>query len=160
MTEIKIGRKAPKFTIECLFGAGGKISQCTLSDFSEKNLVLYFYPKDNTFGCTKEAESFNAMLTKFRRAGADILGVSRDSITKHQKFAEKYGLRFALGADNDGKMTENYGVWIQKTLYGRKYMGIERATFLIDRTGMVRRIWHKVKVAGHAEAVLEAVKEV
>jgi len=160
MTELIIGLTAPRFKIPCLHGAGGKVAPCQFRDFAPKALVLYFYPKDDTAGCTKEALAFNENLTKFRRAGADILGVSRDPIEKHQKFADKYNLRFSLGSDEEGRMTDDlYGVWVEKTLYGRKYMGIERATFLIDGNGTLREIWRKVKVAGHAEEALAAVKE-
>ena len=122
-------------------------------------LVLYFYPKDDTPGCTREATDFTALSDQFAAAGAQVLGVSRDPITRHVKFAAKYGLKVPLASDEDGALSEAFGTWGEKSLYGRKYMGMERATFLIDQGGMVRRVWRKVKVPGHAEAVLAAVQE-
>ena len=151
--DLKIGAKAPAFTLPLDDGKTLK-----LKDLLGKKVVLYFYPKDDTPGCTKEAIAFSGDLAKFKRAGAVVIGVSRDSVAKHAKFKEKHDLALPLGADETGKVTEDYGVWVEKSMYGRTYMGIERATFLIDEKGVIREIWRKVKVAGHAEAVLEAVK--
>jgi peroxiredoxin Q/BCP len=120
-------------------------------------VVLYFYPKDDTPGCTTEAQAFTALASDFAKAGAVVVGVSRDTAAKHGKFRKKYGLNVLLGADEDGSVTEAYGVWVEKTLYGRQYMGIERATFLIGPDGVIRQVWRKVKVAGHAESVLSAL---
>ena len=123
-----------------------------------RKVVLYFYPKDDTPGCTKEAIAFSEDIAKFKRAGAVVIGVSKDSVAKHQKFKEKHDLSVILAADEKGEVVEKYGVWVEKNMYGRKYMGIERATFLIDAKGVIREIWRKVKVNGHAEEVLAAVK--
>ena len=147
------GSKAPAFTLPLDDGTTLK-----LKDLEGQKTVLYFYPKDDTSGCTKEAIAFSEDMTKFKRAKTRVIGVSRDSIAKHQKFKEKHNLKVDLGADETGAVTEKYGVWIEKSMYGRKYMGIERATFLIDEKGVIRKIWRKVKVAGHAEDVLAAVK--
>ncbi len=147
------GAKAPAFSLPLDNG-----KTVSLKDFAGKKVVLYFYPKDDTSGCTKEAIAFTEALTKFKRAGAVVIGVSRDTVAKHQKFKVKHELKVDLGADETGKVTEDYGVWVEKSMYGRKYMGIERATFLIDEKGVIRKIWRKVKVAGHAEEVLAAVK--
>ncbi|MEZ5892835.1 MAG: thioredoxin-dependent thiol peroxidase [Parvularculaceae bacterium] len=151
--ELAEGVKAPAFSLPLDDGRTLK-----LKDFAGRKLVLYFYPKDDTPGCTKEAEAFSGAQKKFEKAGAAVLGVSRDTVAKHKKFKEKHGLKIDLGADETGKVTEDYGVWGEKVLYGRKYMGIERATFLIDEKGVIRRVWRKVRVPGHAEEVLEAVK--
>jgi peroxiredoxin Q/BCP len=129
------------------------------ADFRGQKLVLYFYPKDDTSGCTREALDFSALAGKFEKHGTWILGVSKDSPARHRKFTDKHGLRVRLASDEDGSVCEAFGTWVEKSLYGRKYMGIDRATFLIDRDGTVARIWRGVKVPGHAEAVLEAVKE-
>ncbi len=147
------GSKAPAFSLEMDDG-----ERLSLKDLRGKKVVLYFYPKDDTPGCTKEAVAFSGDLAKFNRAGAIILGVSKDGAAKHQKFKKKHNLKIRLGADEDGKVVEKYGVWVEKNMYGRKYMGIERATFLIDEKGVLRQVWRKVKVAGHAADVLEAVK--
>ena len=128
-------------------------------DFSGHKLVLYFYPKDDTSGCTREAQDFTALAAEFEQAGTWILGVSKDSPESHRKFAGKYGLQVKLASDTDGSVCEAFGTWGEKSLSGRKYMGIERATFLVDRDGTVARIWRKVKVRGHAEAVLAAARE-
>jgi peroxiredoxin Q/BCP len=151
MAEIKEGAKAPDFELE---SSGGPIR---LSDFAGKTLVLYFYPKDDTTGCTLEAQQFTALAPEFKKAGADVIGVSKDSVKSHEKFAGKYDLGVRLGSDPEGKVIERFGSWVQKSLYGREYMGIDRSTFLI-KDGAIRRIWRKVKVAGHAQAVLDAVK--
>ncbi len=147
------GKKAPAVTMST--DGGGTVS---LKDMKGRNVVLYFYPKDDTPGCTKEACGFRDALPDFAGVDAQIIGVSKDSIARHDKFKAKYELPFTLASDADGSVCEKYGTWVEKSLYGRKYMGIERATFLIDGAGVVRRIWRKVKVGGHVEAVLEAVK--
>jgi peroxiredoxin Q/BCP len=128
------------------------------ADFSGQKLVLYFYPKDDTSGCTVEAQAFSALATQFEEAGTWILGVSKDDARKHAKFTEKYDLKVPLATDADGSVCEAFGTWIEKSMYGRKYMGIDRATFLIDRDGVVKKVWRKVKVPGHAEEVLEAAR--
>lgn len=147
------GDKAPAFSMPT--DGGGSIA---LKDLKGKPVVLYFYPKDDTSGCTKEAIAFTDHIKAFDKAGAAVIGVSRDSVSKHDKFKDKHGLKVTLGSDEEGKVTEAYGVWVEKSMYGRKYMGIERATFLIDAKGRIARVWRKVKVPGHAEEVLEAVK--
>ena len=129
------------------------------SDFRGNKLVLYFYPKDDTTGCTREAQDFTALADAFEKRGTWILGVSKDSPAKHARFVDKYGLKVRLATDEDGSACEAFGTWIEKSLYGRKYMGIDRATFLIDRDGTIHRIWRKVKVPGHAEQVLAAATE-
>jgi len=149
----EIGKKAPDFTATT--DGGGKIK---LSDFKGKTVILYFYPKDDTPGCTKEACGFRDAKPNFSKAKAVVLGVSKDSVARHDKFKGKYDLNFPLIADEDGKICEKYGTWIEKSLYGRKYMGIDRATFLIDDKGVIRNIWRNVKVAGHVEEVLAAAK--
>lgn len=151
MAEIAEGSKAPDFSLETAEGP------VTLGDFAGRTLVLYFYPKDDTTGCTNEAKAFSELAGEFGKAGATVLGVSKDSVKSHEKFAAKYGLKVKLGSDPEGAVIERYGSWVEKSLYGRKYMGIDRSTFLI-RDGVVRKLWRKVKVAGHAEAVLEAAK--
>lgn len=152
--EIAVGKKAPGFTMPA---NGGR--DISLNAYKGKALVLYFYPKDDTPGCTKEAIGFTEAQAKFERAGAAILGVSKDTAAKHDKFIDKHGLKIDLASDEDGSVLEAYGVWVEKNMYGRKYMGIERATFLIDAKGVIREIWRKVRVPGHVEAVLERVKE-
>jgi peroxiredoxin Q/BCP len=134
---------------------GQKISPV---DFRGQKLVIYFYPKDDTSGCTREAQDFTELAEEFEKAGAWILGVSKDDAKKHRKFIEKYDLKVPLASDSDGSVCEAFGTWIQKSMYGRKYMGIERATFLIDGDGLVQRIWRGVKVPGHAAEVLEAAR--
>jgi peroxiredoxin Q/BCP len=129
------------------------------ADFKGQKLVLYFYPKDDTSGCTREAQDFTALADEFEKAGTWILGVSKDDVKKHRKFVDKYDLKVPLATDADGSVCEAFGTWIEKSMYGRKYMGIDRATFLVDRDGVIKRIWRKVKVAGHAEEVLEAARE-
>ena len=151
---LKVGDKAPAFALKT--DGGGKIS---LSGLKGQNVVLYFYPKDDTSGCTAQACGFRDNLPKFGKLDAVVLGVSRDSAESHDKFKAKHKLNFTLGADDTGKVTEDYGVWVEKSMYGRKYMGIERATFLIDGKGVIRGIWHKVKVPGHVDEVLKEVKK-
>lgn len=148
------GDPAPAFDLP---GAGGK--QLSLSDFLGKKVALYFYPKDDTSGCTKEAIEFNSLKEKFARAGAVVIGMSPDSAAKHDKFRAKYELSLPLASDEDKETLAAYGVWVEKSMYGRKYMGVERSTFLIDKNGRIARIWRKVKVPGHAEEVLTATKE-
>jgi thioredoxin-dependent peroxiredoxin len=145
------GELAPDFT---LAAADGETT--SLSDYRGRRLVIFFYPKDDTTACTREALAFSALLTKFRRAGADVLGVSRDSPASHARFAAKHGLKLRLASDEDGAVCEAFGVWKEKKLYGKVYMGIERSTFLIGGDGRIERTWRKVKVEGHAEAVLAA----
>lgn len=147
------GERAPAFTMPT--DGGDTIS---LADLSRKPVVLYFYPKDDTPGCTKEACGFRDLHPDFGRVGATIIGVSKDTVAKHDKFKAKYDLPFLLASDEDGTVCEAYGTWVEKNMYGRKYMGIERATFLIDGDGKIARIWRKVKVAGHVEEVLAAVQ--
>lgn len=147
------GSPAPDFSIE-----GDEGRRLSLAGFKGRKLVIYFYPKDDTSGCTQEAIDFTALADRFEKAGATVLGVSKDSAKSHEKFAAKHGLKVRLGSDPEGAMIEAYGVWVEKSMYGRKYMGIERATFLIDADGNVRQVWRKVKVPGHAEAVLAAVE--
>ncbi len=152
MAELDAGAKAPDFEMA---GADGPVR---LADYAGKALVLYFYPKDDTSGCTKEAQEFSALSADFAAAGAAVLGVSKDSVASHGKFTAKYGLSVPLGSDPEGATLEAYGAWVEKSMYGRKYMGIERSTFLIDGAGVIRRVWRKVKVPGHAAEVLAAVK--
>ena len=123
-------------------------------------LVIYFYPKDDTSGCTREAQAFSALAAEFAQAGVALLGISKDSPKRHANFIAKYDLKVPLASDEDGAACEAFGVWVEKSLYGRKYMGIERATFLFGKDGRLVRAWRKVKVPGHAEAVLEATKEI
>jgi len=150
---IEPGATAPEFTLPR--DGGGTVS---LADLRGKAVVLYFYPKDDTSGCTKEALAFTEHLPAFEAADAVVLGVSKDSVKKHDKFRDKHDLKVALLSDDETDVCERYGVWVEKSMYGKSYMGIERATFLIDGTGTVRAVWRKVKVPGHAEAVLEAVR--
>jgi len=151
---LDVGKKAPDFSL--LNQDEKKIS---LKDFIGQKVVLYFYPKDNTSGCTKEACSFSDDLPKFSKIDAVILGVSPDSVKSHKKFSEKYKLKFDLLADDEKKVVEKYGVWKEKSIYGRKYMGVERTTFIIDENGKIKKIFNKVKVDGHNKEVLEALKD-
>lgn len=151
--ELKEGDKAPDFSAAT--DGGGKLK---LSSLKGKNVVLYFYPKDDTPGCTTEACGFRDNLPKFGKVDAEIIGVSKDSTKSHDKFKAKYELPFTLVSDEDGAICEAYGTWVEKSMYGRKYMGIDRATFLIDKKGMLRHLWRKVKVTGHVDEVLAAVK--
>ena len=147
------GDAAPDVTLQMPDGA-----ELKLASFKGRPLVLYFYPKDDTTGCTREAQDFTALAAEFEKAGVGILGVSKDSPARHAKFIAKYDLKIPLATDADGSVTEAFGTWIEKSLYGRKYMGIDRATFLIDKDGRIARIWRKVKVPGHAEQVLAAAR--
>ena len=151
MTELSEGAAAPDFDLETADG------QVKLADFAGKTLVLYFYPKDDTAGCTREAQDFTALTPEFTKAGVTVLGVSKDSVASHGKFAKKYDLTVTLGSDPAGEMVERYGSWVEKSLYGRKYMGIDRSTFLI-KDGKVARIWRKVRVPNHAQQVLDAAR--
>ncbi len=151
--DLKVGAKAPSFTLDA--DSGGKLS---LSGLKGQTVVLYFYPKDDTSGCTAEAIAFSKAAKAFAAADAIVIGVSKDSVASHQKFKAKHRLAVTLAADEDIKVAEAYGVWVEKSMYGRRYMGMERATFLIDGKGVIRHIWRKVKVAGHSEDVLAAVK--
>ncbi len=151
--ELREGLKAPAFSM--LRDGGGKTS---LKDFAGQALVLYFYPKDDTSGCTKQAIGFTEQQEAFEEAGAAIVGVSKDSVAKHDKFKSKHDLTITLGADEEGKILEKYGVWVEKSMYGKKYMGIERSTFLINEKGVIEKIWRKVRVPGHVDEVLEEVR--
>lgn len=153
MTELNQGMTAPDFELP---RDGGDIVK--LADFSGKAVVLYFYPRDDTPGCTKEAIGFTERSEDFTAAGAVVIGVSKDSVAKHEKFRDKHSLGVALLSDENGDVCERYGVWVEKNMYGKKYMGIERATFLIAPDGTLANVWRKVKVPGHVDAVLEAVQ--
>ena len=150
--ELKPGDPAPNFDLPT--AGGGRIS---LGALKGKRAVLYFYPKDDTPGCTQEALNFTEKAKAFAAAKVSVIGVSRDSVEKHDKFAAKHGLSIVLASDEDGKVCERYGVWKEKSLYGRTFMGIERSTFLIDAKGQVARVWRKVKVPGHVDDVLKEV---
>jgi len=151
--ELKVGDKAPSFDMPT--DGGGTVS---LSSLAGRSVVLYFYPRDDTSGCTKEACDFRDSVPNFGRIDATVIGVSRDSVASHDKFKKKHTLPFALASDADGKTSAAYGTWVEKSMYGRKYMGMERATFLIDDKGVIRAIWRKVKVPGHVADVLKAAK--
>ena len=153
MTQLSIGDKAPAISLP---RDGGDM--VNLSDFAGKNVVVYFYPRDDTSGCTKEAVGFTERLADFEGLNTVILGVSKDSIGKHDKFVAKHDLKIALLSDEEGDVCERYGVWKEKSMYGKTYMGIERATFLIGTDGKIAQVWPKVKVAGHVDAVLDAVR--
>lgn len=152
MSELEIGAPAPAFELE---GPAGPIR---LADFAGQTLVLYFYPKDDTSGCTKEAIDFSEQIDAFAAAGAVVLGVSKDSVASHGKFAAKHDLKVLLGSDPSGAVVEAFGAWVEKSMYGRKYMGIDRSTFLVDGAGKIAGVWRKVKVPGHAAAVLKAAQ--
>ncbi|HKN31528.1 MAG TPA: peroxiredoxin [Roseiarcus sp.] len=151
--ELDVGDPAPDFALPTDDGG-----QARLADFKGKAVVLYFYPKDDTSGCTAEAIAFSGLKPKFEAAGAAVVGVSPDSAASHDKFKKKHDLAVALAADPERAAIEAYGVWKEKSMYGRKYFGVERSTFLIDRKGRIAKIWRKVKVPGHAEEVLAAAK--
>lgn len=154
MTHLKSGDAAPFFDLSCDTGA-----QSRLSDFAGKYLVVYFYPKDDTPGCTKESCSFNESLVDLQKINAQVVGISRDGVESHQRFKAKYNLSFPLLSDDSGEVCDAYGVWAEKSMYGKKYMGIERSTFLIDGAGKILRVWSNVKVEGHSEEILAAIKE-
>lgn len=152
MASVATGRKVPAFS---LAATGGTFRSAAARG---RKLVVYFYPRDNTPGCTREGAAFRDLHAKFHRAGATVIGISPDRLATHEKFKAKMGFPFELGADEDHKVAQLFGVWKEKTLYGRKSMGIERSTFLVDAEGVLRQEWRKVRVDGHAEAVLDAVK--
>ena len=154
VTELKVGDKAPDFAV-----AFDNAQEVTTETLKGKIKVIYFYPKDDTPGCTIEAKDFRDYIKAFEAAGAVVVGVSRDSVKSHDKFKQKYCLPFPLASDEEGTMCEDYGVWVEKSMYGKSYMGIERTTFLIDKVGIIRSIWRKVKVEGHVVEVLNAVKK-
>ncbi len=151
---VSIGDDAPNFAAPT--DGDGKLD---LTALKGRKVVLYFYPKDDTSGCTKEACGFRDALPDFSKIDAEILGVSKDSVKSHDKFKAKYDLPFSLVSDEDGSICEKYGVWVEKSMYGKKYMGIERSTFLIDENGVVQGAWRKVKVPGHVETVLKTAQE-
>jgi len=148
------GSPAPDFDLPA--DGGGR---ARLRDHPGRTVVLYLYPKDDTSGCTKEAADFTEHARAFAEAGAVVIGVSKDSVASHDRFKAKYGLAPVLASDVDGAMIQSYGAWVQKNMYGRSYMGVDRSTFLIDGQGVVRRIWRKVKVPGHVAEVLKVVRE-
>lgn len=152
MTSVTVGAAAPDFDLAT---EDGRVS---LAGLKGKKVVLYFYPKDDTAGCTREAIDFTALAADFAAVDTVVIGVSKDSVASHGKFRTKHGLGVKLGSDPEGELIERYGSWVEKSLYGRKYMGIDRSTFLIDRDGRLAQVWRKVKVPGHAEAVLAAAK--
>lgn len=149
---VNVGDAAPAFDLAT---DDGRVS---LAGLKGRKGVLYFYPKDDTSGCTKEATDFTALAKDFAAADTEVIGVSKDSVASHAKFRGKYGVGVKLGSDPEGEVIERYGSWVEKSLYGRKYMGIDRSTFLIDRDGRIAQVWRKVKVPGHAEAVLKAAQ--
>ena len=151
--DLKAGDPAPDFDMPA--DGGGRVS---LAGLKGKAVVLYFYPKDDTSGCTTEAKGFTEAAGDFAKAGAVVVGVSKDSVKSHDKFKAKYDLNVILGSDSEGAVLEAYGVWVKKSMYGREYMGIERATFLIGPDGKIARVWRKVKVPGHAAELLAAAK--
>ena len=148
-----IGQKLPAFDLPT--DGGGQASN---SDFAGKTLVLYLYPKDDTSGCTKESQGFSENYEAFKAAGAEVVGLSKDGVKSHDKFKAKYGLPFTLLADEDTKLIDALGSWVEKSMYGKKYMGTERSTFVIDGEGVIQKAWRKVKVPGHVDEVLDAVK--
>lgn len=153
MTDLAIGAKAPEFELP-----GNNGTMISSAAYVGKPFVVYFYPKDDTPACTTEAISFSQLLPEFEKAGAAVVGISADSVKKHDNFTKKRELTIALGSDENTEVCQSYGVWKEKSMYGKTYMGIERTTFLVDADGKIARIWPKVKVAGHAEEVLEAVR--
>ena len=153
MTTLTVGDKAPAFTLPS--DGGGTVD---LADYAGKFVILYFYPKDDTPGCTKEAIGFSEIKGDLDKLGAKVIGVSKDTPAKHDKFIAKHDLKVALGSDESGEMLESYGVWVEKSMYGKTYMGIQRATFLIGPDQSILQIWPKVRVKGHVDDVLEAVK--
>ncbi len=150
---IREGDKAPDFELPTETG-----ERLRLSGLRGKPVVVYFYPKDDTTGCTAEAKDFTRLAPDFKKIGVEVIGVSPDSADSHRRFAAKYDLKVRLAADADKAVANAYGVWVEKSMYGRKYMGVERSTFLIDAAGKLARIWRKVKVTGHADEVLAAAK--
>lgn len=155
---LTVGQKAPDFNLPC-DTTGHDNSRLSLADCAGLKVVLYFYPKDDTSGCTKEAIEFNGLRKDFAAADTRIIGISADSVASHNKFKNKYELDFPLLSDEQHEMLNAYGVWVEKSMYGRKYMGIERTTVLIDRDGTIAEVWSKVKVPGHAAAVLQSAQK-
>jgi len=155
MTELTPGTTAPLFELP---RDGGETIK--LDDLKGQNVVLFFYPRDDTSGCTKEAIGYTENLAAFETANTRVLGISKDSIKKHDKFRDKHGLGVALLSDENSTVCEDYGVWVEKSMYGKTYMGIERSTYLIDATGKITNVWRKVKVAGHVDAVLAAAQAI
>lgn len=155
MYDLNAGDPAPDFSLPADDG-----KSLSLSGYQGRKLVLYFYPKDDTPGCTTESCDFRDRVKDFNKIGVDVVGISRDSVASHQKFKKKYGLNFPLLSDESGEVCEKYGVWQEKSMMGKKYMGIVRSTFLIDEDGKIARIWRNVKVEGHADDVREAVREI
>ncbi len=151
---LSVGNYAPDFTLD---RDGGE--SITLSELKGENIVVYFYPKDDTPGCTQEANDFTELAESFELNDTIIIGISKDNVEKHDKFKEKYNLSVILAADTECSVCEAYDCWVEKSMYGKKYMGIQRDTFLIDKKGIINKIWRKVKVNGHVEEVLEAAKE-
>lgn len=149
------GSTAPDFELN-----GDSGESIRLSRFKGRPVVVYFYPKDDTSGCTAEAKDFSCLAAEFKKVGAEIIGISPDSADSHRKFRLKYGLAVQLAADEDKKAAVAYAVWVEKTMYGKKYMGVERSTFLVDAKGKIAKVWRKVKVPGHAEEVLAEVKRI
>lgn len=149
---LKVGDTAPDFDLAT--DGGGRVR---LSELKGKPVVVYFYPKDDTSGCTKEAQDFTALLPEFEKRGAVVIGISPDGVKAHEKFRAKYELGVTLASDEDKSVLEAWGVWVEKSMYGRKYMGVERTTVLVDAAGKVAAVWPKVKVTGHAAAVLKAL---
>lgn len=154
MSQLKTGSKAPDFTLPA---DGGE--NVTLSAFKGQPVILYFYPKDDTSGCTKEACDFRDNMSALKKLKVQVIGISKDSVKKHDKFKEKYELNFPLVSDEDGKICDKYGVWVEKSMYGKKYMGIERSTFLIDADGKIAHIWRKVSVTDHVTDIIKVLKE-
>lgn len=152
MSTLSVGSEAPDFKLPTQLG-----KTISLSELKGNKVILYFYPKADTSGCTKEACSFEENLSQLKALNIPVIGVSRDPIQRLEKFAKKYNLTFALASDEEGSVTEAYGVWVEKSMYGRKYMGIERTTFLIDEEGKIAAIWNKVKVTGHVENILKTL---
>lgn len=153
--EIEVGQTAPALVL-----VNDKGEKLNIKDFrGKKNVLLYFYPKDDTPGCTVEAKTFGKDIKKYQKLDTVVIGVSPDTVESHQKFKKKYALPFDLLADGDKKLIEKYGLWVKKSMYGRKYMGVQRATFLIDKKGKVAAVWPKVKVPGHSSEVLKAISE-
>lgn len=153
MGDLTVGDVAPDFDLE-----GNGDERVSLSALKGKPAVVYFYPKDDTPGCTKEAIAFTGLADEFAKIGVTIIGLSPDTAAKHDKFIAKHDLSIRLGADTETQTAQAYGVWVEKNMYGKKYMGVERATFLVDSDGKIAQIWRKVKVPGHADAVLEAAR--
>jgi peroxiredoxin Q/BCP len=149
-----VGKPVPDFDLPATI-----ISKVSHASLKGKPYVIYFYPKDDTSGCTAEACDFRDNITTFKKLGITVIGVSKDSMARHEKFAKKYDLNFPLASDEESDMCKNFGVWIEKSMYGRKYMGIERSTFLVDAKGIIRKVWRKVSVTDHVAEVAKAIKE-